>query len=148
MTTRNLIRHKIYNSQSTLATSRFVRLLVLCLVAGSFPLLALSISLFISLPEGRIPPWPGWVSVHKHFYDIPQVPSSSQTPRQRQIFVAEVWFHIISGSLAFGFFTGTDEVREDLRNYWNLLTHKIRGLYHPNANPPPLPSFDTTTVDA
>ena len=147
MVTRNLIRHQIYNSQSTLTTSRFVRLLVFCLVAGSFPLLALLISLFVFPPKGRVPPWPGWAAVHKHFYDIPKVPFSSQTPNQRQTFVAEVWFHIISGSLAFGVFTGTDEVREDLRNYWSILTRKIHGLYHPNANPPPLPSFDTG-VDA
>ena len=127
MAARNLINRKITSQarNSTLITSRFVRLLLLCVVVGVWPLLATLLSIFHHPWPDRVTSWPGWVAVHRHFYDIPAIPFHFLTADDRQKFLRSFSYQIISGFLVFGIFVFTEDVREDLGRFWKLLTHKI-----------------------
>jgi len=147
---RNLIRHRLYNSQSTISTSRFIRLLILCVVAGGVPFLARLLSYLVPLPTSRMPSWP-WSAVHKNFRTIPSIPYSHQTPEQRRAFVTDVWVHIITGTLCFCIWVATDDVREDLSKAWSLCTRRICGLHglrHADSPSPSPPSLDSPIAES
>jgi hypothetical protein len=79
---RNLICHKLgCNVRSNLTTSRFLRLLIVCVVVGIWPLL--SILLYYFLPPAsviHIEPWRGFAAMRKTFYHIPMISYAVMTP--------------------------------------------------------------------
>ena len=134
MIARNLISHKITTlggySQSTLTTSRFVRLLLLCVTMGVWPLLATLTSILLQTRIGDpIPSWPGWATVHNHFYDIPALSYQSLTEGDVRNYVRGVWYGIITASLVSCIFIGTEDVRDDLSRFWRFLIHKVPSVH-------------------
>ena len=134
MTARNLIGRKT-SSQTTLTTSRFIRLLLLCVVVGVWPLFHVLLSIFFPMQPGKIPSWRGWAAVHGKFHDIPMTPLSSLPPAVIQRFERGFWYHILSGLLVFGVFVCTEDVRGDISHCWSFLTHNMTCLYRGKAEP-------------
>jgi hypothetical protein len=130
MTARGLISRKTSMPggypQSTFTTSRFVRLLLLCVAMGVWPLL---VTLTAILLQTRIrhpfPSWPGWAAVHDHFYDIPAIPFQSLAGGDVRGFVRHAWYRITTAFLVFCVFIGTEDVRADLSRFWGFVAHEI-----------------------
>ena len=127
MAARNLIGRKT-SSQTTLTTSQFIRLLILCVVVGVWPLLHVLLSIFFRMQRGEIPSWPGWAAAHDEFHDIPMTPLSSLPPAVRQRIERGFWLDILNGLLVFGVFVCTEDVRGDLNRFWSLLRHNFTCL--------------------
>lgn len=129
---RNIIRRRLFaatgfrHSQATITKSRCIRLLVLCAIAGVWPLL--SIILCLRHLSGKLPPWPGWAVAHRHFHEIPKYPLSGQSPAVRQPFALDVWNNVLSSFLGFAILVCTDDVCQDLRKVRDSLVSKVSGL--------------------
>ena len=144
MAARNLIGRKI-TSQTTLTTSQIIRLLLLCVVVGVWPLLVVLLTTFFPMPPGKISAWPGWAAAHKDFHDIPMIPWSFLPPVVRRIIERGAWYHIITGLLTFGVFVCTEDVRADISRFWSLLTHNIPCLYRGKAEPLSSPCHEASS---
>ena len=151
---RNLIRRRITtklgNSQVTLTTSRFIRLLSVCFVMGAWPLTVIFVLFFVPPPPKKFPAWPGWAAVHKHFHLIPRLPAVFRPPGLWQSLIHALWIHLVSAGLIFGIFVFTEDVREDLNKAWIFVagripvSYKISCLRRNRCNEaPPSQWFDT-----
>jgi hypothetical protein len=129
MAARNLIRLKATTqadgSQTILTSSRFIRLLLLCVVLGVWPLLATLLSIFFPMRSDIVDPWPGWDAVHKHFYEIPVVPFRFMTGAALRTILRVLWYEILSGFIIFFAFVFTEDVRGDLNRFWVFVKHRI-----------------------
>jgi hypothetical protein len=145
----NLISRKIasqaHKSTSILTTSCFVRLLLSCVIVGLWPLMATLLSFFFPCWSGGVPPWPGWAAVHRYFHEVPAIPLRFLTTYERHALLRGFWHEIISGFVIFGMFVFTEDVRNDLRLSWELLTHKIPRLRRCSAVPPSSPSREASS---
>ena len=133
MAARNLILRRMttqdHNTRSTLTTSRFIHLLFVCIVVGVWALLAVLLSQVVLWKSG-VPSWRGWDTVHKYFRQIPTIPSRLITPEFYQTYMRYFWYQTISSYLIFGIYICTEDVRDDLRRFWGLLTRRMPSEDH------------------
>ena len=135
MAARNVIRYRangtaaelLCTSQPALTTSRCIRLLLLCAIAGLWPLL--SILLCMRHLSAQFAYWPGWAVARQHFGVPLKIPLSVQPPAVRQPFTLDVSSNILSAYLAFVILVCTDGVRNDISKVWDLFVRKVSCLH-------------------
>ena len=128
MAARNLILRRMTtqdrNTRSTLTTSRFIRLLFVCIAMGLWPLLAVLL-LLVTFWKSGVPSWRGWDTVHKYFHQIPIFPSELITPELHRMNTRFFWHQTVGSYLTFGIYIWTEDVRDDLRRFWGLVTRRL-----------------------
>ncbi|KIJ64366.1 hypothetical protein HYDPIDRAFT_112366 [Hydnomerulius pinastri MD-312] len=102
----------LQNSNSTLTTGRYFRLMTMAIVEMIFGLLVISIDMWFSL-RGGLRPWISWDNVHSNFSEIAYFPLVL-LPKSTLSWVFAIWVTIPIASLFFfGFFAfGQDAIKE------------------------------------
>ena len=126
---RNIIRLRtslsahLSSTNTSITKSRFIRLLLLCLIMGIWPICAVSAILSHSVSNAQ--PWPGWKAVHSSFRHIPTRSTAEQSHSERHMEMTGFWVHAISAYLCFALLTTGEDVRKDFRDAWAFLRQNI-----------------------
>ncbi|KAF9221758.1 fungal pheromone STE3G-protein-coupled receptor [Gyrodon lividus] len=102
----------LQNSNSTLTTSRYFRLMTMAILEMIFGVLVISIDMWFSL-RGGLRPWISWQNVHSNFLEIAYFPLVF-LPKTTLSWTFALWVEIpIASVFFFGFFAFGQEARKE-----------------------------------
>jgi len=132
MATCNLIRGRYFSgplrpSKVALSGLKFFRLLVLCLIMGLWPTIAISLIIHFTIAFVLFP-WPGWKAVHVNFPRVLSLPVGSQPAAVRRLMLFSFWQFIASTYLIAVLLAVGEDVRDDVSKAWSRLVHRRRRL--------------------
>jgi hypothetical protein len=143
---RTSLSAHLSSANTTITKSRFIRLLVLCLIMGVWPICAVSLVLSHTVSgDYSNSSWPGWKAVHASFHLIPMIPTAELPDHVRQSEIDSFWTHPISGYFCFVLLTTGEDVRNYFSSLWVFVKQRI--LRRRSGRPLAAPDSDRSSGD-
>ena len=120
---RRFIAGSLHRAKSALTAVQVIRLLILCLIMGIWPPIAISLSIYYSIVVAQFP-WPGWAVVHAHFPRVLSLPAAVQPIGVHRLALQQFWLVTGSTYLITIIFMCGEDVRGDIVKAWNWVLRK------------------------
>ncbi|KAJ7455551.1 putative fungal pheromone GPCR, STE3-type [Mycena latifolia] len=119
--------HMLKDTNSVLTTSRYIRLMAMTTVLGTWNALVIGVGLWATYDEG-FRPWTSWSDVHSDFSRIQQFPLA-EVPAGLLPVTYLLWAAVpISSALFFSFFSFGEDSTKEYGRFWRWIRRNVLRL--------------------
>ena len=112
------------HTKPSLTLSRFLRLLIFCVVVCLWAPLASLLAFYYSFVVA-VSPWPGWSTVHAHFKRPLLLPSFIQPPELQQVQFFIFWAYETTAFISIASIVSGEGFHAECKGLWGFMNRKF-----------------------